>query len=109
MWCAPCTCAGWRLAYPASAPSPSSPPTSETQTRSRVSDPRAARDPPPQLRRPAAGDRDRAARLPDGVVARDVRARAVEAVRHLPRGAARGADRRLPDLLALRHGLACDE
>ena len=47
--------------------------------------------------------------VPDAVVARDVRARAVQAVGHLPRGAARRAARRLPGLLALRHRLARDE
>ena len=42
-----------------------------------------------RLRRPARRLRDRAARLPDPVVDRDVRARAVQADRALPRGAAR--------------------
>ena len=64
---------------------------------------RRARDPPAHLRGPSAGHRDRAARLPDAVVAGDVRARAVEAVRDLPRGARGRRDRRLPGLLALRH------
>ena len=49
----------------------------------------ATRDPPARLRRPARRRRDRAARLPDAVVDRDVRARAVQADRDLPRGAAR--------------------
>ena len=45
-----------------------------------------------ELSGPAAGDRDRAARVPDAVVARDVRARAVQAVGDLPgAGAARAA------------------
>src|SRR3954468_25054380 len=108
-WCARSTSAGWGRGPPRSAPRPSFPPTSETQTQSRASDPRAARDPPPQLRRPSPGHRDRAPRVPDAVVARDVRARAVEAVGHLPGGVARGQDRRLPDLLALRHRVARDE
>ncbi len=43
------------------------------------------RDPPAQLPGPATGDRDRAAGLPDALVAGDVRARALQAVRHLPR------------------------
>src|SRR4051794_14413780 len=108
-WCARSTSAGLGLGSPRSAPRPSFRPTSETQTQSRASDPRAARDPPPQLCRPSAGHRDRAPRVPDAVVARDVRARAVEAVGYLPRGAPRGQDRRLPDLLALRHRVARDE
>ena len=66
-------------------------------------------DPPPHLRRPPAGHRDRAPRVPDAVVAGDVRARAVQAVGHLPRRRRRRRARRLPDLLALRHGLARDE
>ena len=45
------------------------------------------RDPAAELSRPAAGDRDRAARVPDAVVAGDVRARAVQAVGDLPGGA----------------------
>ena len=57
---------------------------------------------------------DRAARLPDALVACDVRARAVQAVGDLPRGRGSGIDRRaavggLSDLLPLRHGLARDE
>ena len=67
------------------------------------------RDPAPQLPRPAPGDRDRAARVPDAVVAGDVRARAVQAVGIcLARGPGRDLVG-LPDLLALRHGLARDE
>ena len=68
-------------------------------------------DPAPLLPRPAAGDRDRAPRLPDALVAGDVRARALQAVGHLPRGAGRRAarPRRLSDLLALRHRLARHE
>ena len=62
------------------------------------------------LRRPAGGALDRAALVPDAVVAGDVRARALEAVRRsawLRRGRARA--RRLPRLLALRRRLAPDE
>ena len=40
-----------------------------------------------RLRRPALGDLDRAALLPDPVVAGDVRARALQALGHLPRRA----------------------
>ena len=47
-------------------------------------DDRRARHPPPHLRRPPAGHRHRAARLPDAVVAGDVRARALQARRGLP-------------------------
>src|SRR4051812_24536546 len=68
-----------------------------------------ARDPPAHLRRPPAGRLDRAPRVPDPVVARDVRARAVQGGRHLPRRLRRRDDGRLPDLLPLRHGLASDE
>src|SRR5262245_25003062 len=72
------------------------------------------RSPPPDLRRPPAGRGHRAARVHVAVVAGDVRAGAVEADWDLPGGRAgdqrRGAGaRRLPDLLALRHGLARDE
>ena len=42
---------------------------------------RRSRDPPPDVRRPPAGRRDRAPRVPDAVVAGDVRARAVQARR----------------------------
>ena len=76
---------------------------------------RASRDrgraphPPPDLRGPAADHRDRAARVPDAVVAGDVRARAVEVQRLVPGGAARRDDGRLPRLLALRHRLAHHE
>ena len=42
---------------------------------------RRSRDPPPDLRRPPAGRRDRAPRVPDAVVAGDVRARALQARR----------------------------
>ena len=66
-------------------------------------------DPPPHLRRPATGDRDRAARVPDALVAGDVRARAVQAVGDLPGRDDRRADRGLPGLLALRHRLARHE
>ncbi len=87
---------------------PCSPTTCESPTPSPpVTD--RPRDPAPDLRGPAAGDRDRAARVPHAVVAGDVRARAVEAVRDLPRGAARRPHRGLPGLLALRHRLAPDE
>ena len=41
-------------------------------------------DPHARLLGPAAGDRDRAARVPDAVVAGDVRARAVQALRGVP-------------------------
>ena len=63
------------------------------------SDPQA---PPAHLRRPALGDRDRAPLVPDAVVAGDVRARALEADGHLPRGRGRERPGRLPGLLALR-------
>ena len=69
-------------------------------------------DPPAQLPRPAPGDRDRAARLPDALVAGDVRARALQAVGDLPGGGRRRSRRparRLPDLLPLRHRLAHHE
>ena len=66
-------------------------------------------DPPARLRRPARRDRDRAALVPGAVVAGDVRARAVQAVEHLRRRVPRRRADRLPDLLALPHGLAPDE
>src|SRR4051794_17346333 len=106
-WCGPCTSAGWPGTCRASRPRRSSPTTSEHQTH-RSHEP-GPPDPPPDLRRSPAGDRDRAARVPHALVARDVRARAVQAVRHLPGGDDRRAHRRLPGLLALRHGLARDE
>src|SRR5215213_9736805 len=106
-WCGPCTSAGWRWRCRASRPKRSSPITSEPRTPRRL-EPRPS-DPPPYLRRPAAGDRDRAARLPDTVVAGDVRAGAVQAIGHLPGRDDRRADRGLRRLLALRHGLARDE
>ena len=104
--------AGARDARPPGLPRDCPTPSSRSAGRARVTAPPAhdaRRDPPPHLRRPAAGDRDRAARVPDAVVAGDVRARAVEAVRRLPRRATRRRARRLPDLLALRHRLARDE
>ena len=94
-WSARCTSAGWRPGSPGPASGgraarlPARPGRQPRQARNPVNadlEIRRAR-----LRRPAAGDRDRAARVPDAVVAGDVRARAVEAVRHLPGGAARGA------------------
>src|SRR4051794_992956 len=106
-WCGPCTSAGWPGTCRASRPRRSSPTTSEHQTH-RSHEP-GPPDPPPDLRRSPAGDRDRAARVPHALVARDVRARAVQAVRHLPGGDDRRAHRRLPGLLALRHGLARHE
>ena len=65
--------------------------------------------PPPHLRRPAAGHRDRAARVPDAVVAGDVRARAVQAAGICLAARRDGRVRGLPGLLPLRHGLAPDE
>ena len=50
---------------------------------------RRASTPPPHLRRPPAGHRHRAPHVRHAVVARDVRPRAVQAERHLPRRAAR--------------------
>ena len=70
---------------------------------------RSRHDPSARLCRSPPGDRDRAAGVPDAVVAGDVRARALEAVGDLPRGARRRPHRRLSDLLALRPGLAPDE
>ena len=49
----------------------------------------AIRGPPTHVRRPARGRRHRAARLHERMVARDVRARALQAVRHLPGGGGR--------------------
>src|SRR3954465_9435163 len=66
-------------------------------------------DPPADLRRPPARDRGRAPRLPDALVARDVRPRTLEGVRDLSRRARWRRARRLLRLLALRHGLALDE
>src|SRR3954447_938687 len=68
-----------------------------------------ARRQPPHVRRPAAGHRDRAPRVPDAVVPGDVRARALQAERDLPRRAPRRADVRLPRLQPLRHRLAHHE
>src|SRR6516164_7433855 len=73
-------------------------------------------DSQPWLLRPSTGDRNRTALVPDAVVAGDVRVGVVEAVRGLP-GGGRGRIRQwaagegigLPDLLALRPGLAFDE
>ena len=70
---------------------------------------RRRRDPPPHLRRPPAGRRDRAPRVPDAVVAGDVRARALQAGGHLPGRARSTASSSATCLLALRHGLARDE
>ena len=55
-----------------------------------------ARHPPPHLRRPPAGRRHRAPRVPHTVVAGDVRARALQAQRRLPRRARGRRRRRLP-------------
>src|ERR1035441_3013414 len=64
------------------------------------------------LSRPAAGDRDRAPRVSDALVAGDVRARALQAVRDMPgsgaRLRARSAFGGISDLLSLRAGLACE-
>ena len=68
-----------------------------------------ADDPRARLRGPAGRDRDRAPLVSGAVVARDVRARAVEAGEHLPRRLPRRRADRLPDLLALPHRLAPDE
>ena len=74
------------------------------------SDGRDPLDPPPHLRGPPAGHRDRAPRVPDAVVAGDVRARAVQAGGRLPRGAASTSELvGYLDLLALRHRLARHE
>ena len=59
-------------------------------------------DPPPHLRRPPAGHRDRAPRVPDAVVAGDVRARAVQARRRLPRRA-RATDRLVGYVICSRY------
>ena len=87
--------------------------TAASPTPSHRSDDRPARrrhrGPPPHLRRPPAGGRHRAPRVPDAMVAGDVRARAVQAVRRLPRGLPRRPPRRLPRVLPLRHGVARDE
>src|SRR5690348_6384045 len=52
-------------------------PTPRRRGGARSDDP-PSRHQPPHLRRPAAGHRDRAPRVPDAVVAGDVRARAVK-------------------------------
>src|SRR5215207_8699491 len=106
-WFARCTSAGWRRECGASRRRPSCPITSEHPTRSRSE--RRPRHPPTGLCGPPSGHRDRAARVPHAVVARHVRARAVEAIRDLPRRPARGAAGGLPGLLAIRHRLARDE
>src|SRR5262249_58431025 len=80
----PSTCAVWPRAWPQFQPTPFFRTTSENQTPS-PRDERLAEHPPPELRGSAPGDRHRAAGVPHSVVARDVRARAVEAVRELPR------------------------
>ena len=101
------------------APGRSTRSTSDLQTRSGGVSEILSREPseltqrgagaPARLQRPAGGDRDRAPLLPDPVVAGDVRARALEAVGHLPRGQRRRRAARLRDLLPLRPGLAPDE
>ena len=87
--------------------------TGASPTPSRRSDDRTARRrhrrPPPHLRRPPAGRRGRAPRVPDALVAGDVRAGALQAVRHLPGRVRRGRADGLPRVLALRHGLAHHE
>src|SRR5689334_6612671 len=108
MWFEPSTCAVWPKACPQPQPTPFFRTTSENQTPS-PRDERLAEHPPTELRGSPAGDRHRAAGVPNAVVAGDVRARAVEAVRHLPGrdpGRARGG---LHGLLALRPRLARDE
>ena len=77
--------AGWRRPRRRHRPRPSSPSTSDAPTPSLavLADPRYRA---PHLRRPAAGDRDRAARVPHALVAGDVRAQALQAVRGLPGG-----------------------
>src|SRR5689334_25042647 len=108
MWFEPSMCAVWPKAWPQPQPTPFFRTTSENQTPSHR-DERLAEHPPPELRGPAPGDRDRAARVPHTVVACDVRARAVEAIRNLPgrdAGRARGG---LSRVLALRPRLARDE
>ena len=69
----------------------------------------APRDPAPDLLRPAAGHRDRAAVVPHAVVAGHVRARAVQALGHLPGGDGGRSRGRLPRLLPLRRGVAHHE
>ena len=59
--------------------------TSAPRTRSRADDRRRDRDPPARARRPRRHRGDRAARVPDAVVALDVRLRAREADVDLPR------------------------
>src|SRR5215208_954288 len=109
---APSTCAGWVRREPRPTATHSFPTTCASPT-PYPDDDRPARlaagHPPPHLRRPAAGRGDRTPRVPDAVVAGHVRARAVQAGRRLL-GRVRGrGDARLPDLLALRHGLASHE
>src|ERR1700722_4010615 len=58
-------------------------------------------DTPPQLSRSAPGDWDRAAGVPDAVVAGDVRAGAVKAVGDLPGGYQRAEAAGVLDLLPL--------
>ena len=86
----------------------SCPTTGASPTRSPAGD--RPHDPPPHLRRPPAGRRDRAPRVPDAVVAGDVRARALQA-RRASASSRSTDDERAPatDLLALRHRLAPDE
>ena len=97
---APWPCAGW--------PGRPNPSTATPFCRSTCAyptpcpaDDRRARHPPPDLRRPPAGHRHRAPRVPDPVVAGDVRARALQARRRVPGGAPRRRPGRLSDLLAL--------
>ena len=108
MWCSALSICRLAVELRTSRRRPCSPTTCESPTPSPNRDPRP-RHPPPDLRGPAAGDRDRAARVPDALVAGDVRAGAVEAVGHLPGRARGGRDRRLSRLLALRHRLARHE
>ena len=84
----------------------SSPTTGASRMRSPASP--HDRDPPPHLRRPPRRGGDRAARVPDALVAGHVRPRALQARGRVPGRARRGRGGRLRDLLALRHGLAPD-
>ena len=95
---------------PRCCPTTSAVPDAEIARRASPCEREPPRDPPPDLRRPPAGHRDRAPRVPDAVVAGDVRARAVQALGRLPRRArATGGSCGYLRVLALRHRLAPDE
>ena len=79
--CAGWPSAGWRQAAAAAPPEAVLPDYLRLPDAKPRNMTHPTRDPSPDLRRPAAGDRDRAARVLHAVVAGDVRARAVQAVR----------------------------